>query len=117
MPEIKVDKGCICDNGLGFPETLEGLDADLQQIYNRLNVVRGSFRYDRTLGSRIPKMNVFVPSAERVALRYAQEALLPCPAFSALEAQIGRNCVFVSVETPKGTGRVTVYLKEDGHDI
>ena len=48
MPEIKVDQGRICDNGLGFPKKLEGPEAELQRIYNRLNVVRGSFRYDRT---------------------------------------------------------------------
>ena len=117
MPEIKVDQGRICDNGLGFPKKLEGPEAELQRIYNRLNVVRGSFRYDRSLGSRIPTMQTGMPSAERVALRYAQEALLPCPAVTVTAVEIDWDRVLVSVETPKGAGCVTVYLKEDGHDI
>ena len=117
MPEIKVDQGQICDNGLGFPKKLDGLEAELQRIYNRLNVVRGSFRYDRTLGSRIPMMQADAPSAERLALRYAQEALLPCPAVTVTAVEMDGDRVLVCVETPKGAGRVTVYLKEDGHDI
>lgn len=112
MQEIKVDRGEICDNGMGCPVMLEGLNAVLQRVYNRLNVIRGSFRYDRTLGSRIPEMDVRAEHADRLALRYAQEALLPCPDIRVEAARPGKNSVAVTVVTPLGRGKVTVYLKE-----
>lgn len=112
MQEIKVECGRICDNGMGCPATLSGQEAVLQQVYNRLNVIRGSFRYDRTLGSRIPEMDIRAENAGVLALRYAQEALLPCPGIRAEAAKPDEDRVTVTVVTPLGRGEVTVYLKE-----
>ena len=112
MQEIKVERGKICDNGMGCPVMLDGLKATLQRVYNRLNVIRGSFRYDRTLGSRIPEMDVRAENADRLALRYAQEALLPCPEVRVEAAWPGEDRVVVTVVTPLGQGEVNVYLKE-----
>ena len=98
--EIKVRDGAVCLNGLGLPETLSGLDALLQRAYNRLNAVRGAFRYDRTLGSRLP----------RAALsgRHAPE-----------RAEVSADAVAVFLETPLGAGCVTVNRIGEGekHDV
>lgn len=110
MTETKLDNGKVCGNGLGLPKTLDGLDAVMQRAYNRLNIVRGSFRYDRELGNR---MLGEAALTEEIALRFAQEALLPCPEIAVIRAEIREDAVTVLLSTPLGEGSVTVYLKEE----
>lgn len=115
--EIKLENGKICVNGLGLPETAEGLEALLQRAYNRLNTVRGSFQYDRTFGSRIPEMDFSTAYAAEEVLRFAQEALLECPEIVVENAVIHQNTVSVTLSTPLGAGTVTVYGKEKKSDL
>lgn len=114
--EIRLENGAVCANGLGLPETAEGLEATLQRVYNRLNAVRGSFLYDRSLGSRIPEMDLSVEEAAENALRFAQEALLDCPEITVEGTKVLGNTVIVTLSTPLGTGNVTVYGKERNED-
>lgn len=113
--EIRLDNGAVCANGLGLPETAEGLEALLQRVYNRLNTVRGSFPYDRELGSRIPEMTLSENTAEE-ALRFAQEALLSCPEVTVQMAVLSGDTVTVTLSTPLGAGSVTVYRREKEED-
>ncbi|MGN0478868.1 MAG: hypothetical protein ACI4GO_05510 [Hominenteromicrobium sp.] len=115
--EIRLNDGSICQNGLGLPETAEGLDALMQRAYIRLNTVRGSFPYDRTLGSRIPQMAVTTGHAEERALGFAREALLGCPEITAERAEIHGNAVTVFLSTPLGSGSVTVEKEETADEL
>ena len=83
--ESKIENGRMGVNALGMPEELFGLDALLQHAYNRLNLLRGSFRYDGKLGCRLPGAQGV--TAE-MALRFAQEALLPCPEIAVIGAEL-----------------------------
>ena len=74
--DVRLENGVIRQNGLGLPETADGLDALLQRAYIRLNAVRGSFPYDRALGSRIPQMAITAEHAVEQALGFAREAHL-----------------------------------------
>lgn len=117
--EIKVRDGAVCLNGLGLPETLSGLDALLQCAYNRLNAVRGAFRYDRTLGSRLPRAALSGRHAPEEALGLAREALADCPELEAVRAEVSADAVAVFLETPLGAGCVTVNRRREGekHDV
>ena len=114
MTEIKLENGAVCTNGLGMPETVSGLDALLQRAYNRLNIARGSFRYDRTLGCRIRDEESLTPE---MAMRFVQEALLDCPEIAVIGVEIHAGAVTVLLSTALGAGNVTVYLKEGQDDI
>ena len=112
--EPKIVNGRFTANGLGMPEVLEGMEALLQRVYNRLNIKRGSFCYDPKLGSRIPEMKVW--DRMRV-LQFAAEALLPCPEIRVTDAEMFGDRVEITVETPMGSGTVTVYRKENEDDV
>lgn len=115
--DVRLENGVIRQNGLGLPETADGLDALLQRAYIRLNAVRGSFPYDRALGSRIPQMAVTAEHAAEQALGFAREALLGCTEITAERAEIHGNTVTVYLATPLGTGYVTVKKEETGDEI
>ena len=112
--ESKIENGRMGVNALGMPEVLTGIDALLQRAYNRLNLLRGSFRYDGELGCRLPGVKEVTAEA---ALRFAQEALLPCPEIAVIGAEIYGSTAVVLLSTPLGEGSVTVYLKEEDDDI
>lgn len=61
-----------------MPEPASGREALLQEAYIRLRAAKGSFPYDRELGSLLHRLPEF-PAAEwdTLARAYAQEALLP----------------------------------------
>ena len=115
--DVRLENGVIGQNGLGLPETVEGLDALLQRAYIRLNAVRGSFPYNRTLGSRIPRMEMNGEHAAEQALGFAREALMDCPALTAERAEIHGDTVTVFLATPLGTGSITVKKEEMTDEI
>ena len=63
----------------GHPVTITGVRAAAQRLLIRLSVRAGSFAPDPRLGSRLHKLPMAAAGAERdrLALHYAQEALLP----------------------------------------
>ncbi len=112
--EIKIRDGVVCENSLGLPEALEGLEALLQRAFNRLNAVQGAFPYDRTLGSRLPYAALSQRHGAEQALGFAREALRDCPEIEAVRAEVAADTVTVYLETPLGGGSVTVNRKEEG---
>lgn len=63
----------------GFPAAVTGRDALIQRLLIRLGVRRGSFLPDPALGSRLHKLSAAGEEGDRLALHYAQQALLPEP--------------------------------------
>ncbi|MCL2857683.1 MAG: hypothetical protein FWE19_08220 [Oscillospiraceae bacterium] len=63
----------------GHPVTITGARAAAQRLLIRLSVRAGSFAPDPGLGSRLHKLSPALagPERDRLALHYAQEALLP----------------------------------------
>ena len=63
----------------GHPVTITGLGAAAQRLLIRLSVRLGSFAPDPSLGSRLHKLSGATagPERDRLALHYAQQALLP----------------------------------------
>lgn len=115
--DVVLENGKIRRNGLGLPETADGLAALLQRAYIRLNAVRGSFPYNRTLGSRIPQMALTEEHAAEQALSFAREALADCPALMAERVELQDGVVAVFLTTPLGEGCVTVRKEETTDEI
>ena len=117
--EIKVRDGAVCLNGLGLPETLSGLDALLQRAYNRLNAVRGAFRYDRTLGSRLPRAALSGRHGRRRRSALRARRLRTARSLRRCAPRFRRDAVAVFLETPLGAGCVTVNRIGGGekHDV
>ena len=63
----------------GHPVTITGLRALAQRLLIRLSVRVGSFAPDPGLGSQLHKLPLALagPERDRLALHYAQQALLP----------------------------------------
>ena len=63
----------------GHPVTITGLRARVQRLLIRLSVRAGSFAPDPNLGSRLHELPLALAGLERdrLALHYAQHALLP----------------------------------------
>jgi phage gp46-like protein len=107
-------------NSRGVPVKLTGDRELIQRALLRLCVRKGSFAHDPALGSELYKLaqaRAFGnPDIERLALSYAQEALLPMPQVSVAG---------VTLRKGGGTPELTVTLKinenlyalEAGYDI
>lgn len=76
-------------NSCGMAQPAAGREALLQEAYIRLQMEKGSFPYDRELGSLLLRLDE-VPEGEQpqLAFSYAQAALAPLPDIHVLQAQI-----------------------------
>lgn len=79
-------------NACGMPERAVGREALLQEAYIRLRMTKGSFPYDREMGSLLHRL-MESPAAERemMALAYAREALLPMAEVQAVDAHLAES--------------------------
>lgn len=85
------------------PYLVDGQEERQQQLYLRLAVKKGSFCYDRTLGSELAALDVSCSDALLQAEAQARQALAALP-----EAEV----TGVSAEE----GRWTVFVRWDGQD-
>ena len=64
----------------GIPISISGPEELMQRALLRLGIRRGSFEYDRSLGSELYRLSRDTSSAtRRAAQSYVQEALIPLP--------------------------------------
>lgn len=79
-------------DGRGLPVTLTGSAELIQRALIRLSVRRGSFSLDPSLGSELHRLpGARLDIMERLALSYAQEALLPMAGVSVSQVQLTRS--------------------------
>lgn len=64
----------LCDSR-GFPIEISGTDELLQQAILRLSIKKGSFAYDRNLGSKLYKLNPLEENLKSKAASLIKEAL------------------------------------------
>jgi len=73
-------RGDHATDARGIPIKVTDVDALVQRALLRLGIRRGSFAYDRDLGSELYRLSRDTSSAtRRAASSYVQEALIPLP--------------------------------------
>lgn len=78
--DILLENGTYALDERGLPITVTGLRACIQRLLIRLSVRKGCFLPDPTLGSELYRLPVSGgEQTNRLALHYAQQALLPEP--------------------------------------
>ena len=85
----------------GIPVSITGTDELLQRVLLRLIVRRGSFKYDKDLGSELYRLSRDTSSAtRRAALSYVREALSTLPQLSVVDVDIRteRERMLITVE-------------------
>lgn len=65
----------LCDSR-GFPIKIFGTNELLQRVFFRLSIKKGSFIYDRNLGSELYKLNIYEENIESKAMALIKEALI-----------------------------------------
>ena len=105
--DTKIVNGGPVIGANGLPETVTGLEESLQQAWLCLSIPKGSFIYDRDLGSRIhaePEA-----SAQRLLVLANEAALGRCGAKAVNCTISGGEAQFTFI-TPFGRGTVGVRL-------
>ena len=65
----------LCDSR-GFPMKIYGTEELLQRVFFRLSIKKGSFIYDRNLGSELYKLNIYEENIKSKATSLIKEALI-----------------------------------------
>ena len=89
----------------GIPIPISGPEELVQRALLRLGIRRGSFEYDRSLGSELYRLSRDISSAtRRAAQSYVQEALIPLPELMVgdVDYKIENDRMLVSVELSYG---------------
>lgn len=104
------DGDFLCD-ARGFPAEVDGVNEILQQIMIRLTVKKGSFAYDRTLGSELHTLDASDENIENRAIVLVKEAL---------HEVSGTTVKSVSVETADASAIklcISVLINDELHDV
>lgn len=107
MRDTAIQNGDFLKNSGGLPVTITGKDALLQEAYLRLQIHRGSFLYDPTLGSRLFEQDR-TTLTEEDAMLLIEEAFAGSKDLRAVRMEVHDGLVSVTVATPFGNGIVTV---------
>lgn len=108
--DTKIENGGFVMNSRGIPETVSGLEEVLQQIKIALTINKGSYRYNRNLGSRIKEIDLSYEHAEDRLKMTANEALVDSPGIEIIDAIIGDGYVDFTAATYLGQGNVRIEI-------
>lgn len=113
--DLKWEPGGVTLGSNGLPLQVDGLEEALQNIALRLRLPRGSFLYDPTLGSGLGKLDPAEENSAQRAWALASEALLACPGVHITGVTYNQETGAweFTVETPLGTGQISVPGKEE----
>ena len=108
---LKLKNGTYTLQKNGLPQTNTEEEELLQNVSLRLSLKQGSFPYDRSLGSRLSRLDREGEHAEEQAVSLANEALLDLPGVQAEEVTVlpGGTLRF-TLSTPFGEEQVQVAL-------
>lgn len=91
----------------GLPKKAGALEALLQNAAMRLVISKGSFIYDRELGSELYTLDVYGEHAAEQAMAFANEALMDMPGVTANRAEITESGnIEFTISTPQGEGKI-----------
>jgi len=106
MMDTLLYQGDHATDARGIPVAITGAQELIQRALLRLGIRRGSFAYDRNLGSELYRLSHDTSSAtHRAARSYVQEALIPLP-----ELMIGD----IDCKIERDRMRITVELSHSG---
>ena len=74
--DIRIENGDIQILNYSYPDMISGFDEIIQRIKILLNVTRGSFAYDRTLGHKPNSINADSANGKSTAESVINEALM-----------------------------------------
>ena len=107
--DTKIELGDYVVRMNGYAETVEGEEQMLQQIYFAVNIPKGSFIYDRTIGAFSKSIDINSKNAERTAEMLINEGLVNTGitvSVNEIERRIGQTALtltadngFKSIET------------------
>lgn len=109
--DTKIENGNFLLNSRGIPETVSGLEAELQRAEIALSIPQGMFRYDGKLGSSISLEKQGEHYEERV-LAAANEALINLGGIRALKVKLVKEGIEVELQTVHGVGSIVLEDKE-----
>lgn len=104
---LKLENGNYVLGPAGVPEETSGLGELLQDALLRLTVPKGSFPYDRELGSCLSRLDREEEHSLERAVSMANEALLGMPGVRAEQAAfVSGGGIRLTLATPLGKGTV-----------
>lgn len=107
--DTKVENGGYVPASNGLPEVVEGRAELVQYARLRLLLRRGTFPYNRELGSGLWQWSPQEPHALDRALALANEALLDLPGVRAVSAGMTEeNRLRFTIRTPLGEEEITL---------
>ncbi len=110
----KINNGDTELNNKGLPTELYGLEECIQQAFIRITVKKGSFPYNRELGSRL---HTLASGADKERLlAYGQEALSGSGITASGVELTGGKMVF-TLSTPFGAGQVEIAVTEGSDSV
>lgn len=108
IKDTRLREGNFVADGGGSLEQVSGKEAYLQRAENMLKIPRGSFRYDRSLGSKIGEIKSTEHLEEQLLLE-ANEALFE-QNMKAISVTVNALVASFVVLTPLGEGEVRFEL-------
>lgn len=113
--DLKWEPGGVALGSNGLPQQVDGLEEILQNVALRLTMPRGSFLYGANLGSGLSELDPLEENSTQRAWALANETLMECPGVCVVQAGFDQEAGMwtFTVETPLGTGEVTVPGKEE----
>ena len=75
--DTAIKGGDFLKDSRGMPIVLEGFDEILQRVKIRLEIEKGTFLYDKNLGSHLHSLKPNMENLNDLALSYAREAIAP----------------------------------------
>ena len=72
--DTAISNGDFLKDSRGMPIMLDGIDEILQRVKIRLAVKKGTFLYDKNLGSNLYSLKSDMENLNEMALSYAREA-------------------------------------------
>lgn len=109
--DTKLSGGDLAAGARGLPYFIGGWEEYLQRAELCLAIRKGSFRYDRELGSRLYLLK---EGEDERALALCGQALERCEGLRAVSAAVGEEWIDCVLDTPAGRGTVRIKREKEG---
>lgn len=111
--DTKIENGGFVLNERGLIETVEGKDELIQRAKIILISELGKYRYNRSLGSSLGKINLEQEHIEDRLKNTANEAFMNEPDIKVISASLDEEKIIFDVETSLGSGKIELKRGEE----